>query len=356
MTRIAATVAAVVALGSLAAAPAGAAVLKGFWGPLTMPNGSSAFPVYDKLGVNVFQYQLLWDRVARTRPANPADPNDPAYHWPAPLDGAMRDASRRGIQFALMVKGTPPWANGGQADTYAPDNASDYADFMSAAARRYPSVRRWMIWGEANRGLNFQPMPVDSPVGPRRYALLLDAAYRALKRVNRRNVVIGGMTFTYGDVKPVDFLRWMVLPSGRRPLLDEWGHNPFSRRLPQIGATPSFPNARDMGDTPRFVREVHRAYRGYARFRRSGPKLWLSEFTVSSDRPNRAFNFAVSRNEQAKWLTAAFRIANHTPGISGLGWFNLYDEPASTPDGLTTGLMTYEGQRKPAFYAYERAR
>jgi hypothetical protein len=42
--------------------------------------------------------------------------------------------------------------------------------------------------------------------------------------------------------------------------------------------------------------------------------------------------------------------------VAGLGWFNLHDEPVSVPNGLTTGLMTYEGVRKPAYFSYRRAR
>ncbi len=181
----------------------------------------------------------------------------------------------------------------------------DYADFLTAASRRYPRVRHWMIWGEANRAAVFQPLPLNSPVGPRRYAKLLRAAYRALKRESRRNVVIGGMTFSFGQVMPRDFARWMRLPNGKPAPLDWWGHNPFTRRFPDIRLTgySGSPGARDMSDIDLFSQELRRIYRGqYARFRHQGPKLWLSEFTISSDRSNHAFNFWVTRRNQARWL------------------------------------------------------
>jgi hypothetical protein len=85
-------------------------------------------------------------------------------------------------------------------------------------------------------------------------------------------------------------------------------------------------------------------------------RLWSSEFTISSDRGNRVFREYVSRANQARWLRAAFRIARRSPWIAGMGWFNLHDDPKGMPGGLTTGLMTYEGKRKPAYYAYRRAR
>lgn len=350
----------VVALCLLACALAPAAsarTTKAIWGPVTMPDGSSAFRVYDDLGVDVLQVQLLWDDVAETRPGQPTNPNDPAYEWPAIVDEAVRAGRRNGIEVALLVRDAPPWSNGGRGPEWAPRNRA-YANFLTAASRRYRSVRRWMIWGEANRAAVFQPLPANSRVGPRRYATLLNAAYRALKRRSRRNIVIGGMTFSFGEVMPRDFLRYMRLPNGRPPPLDWYGHNPFSWRFPnpRLRGYRGFPAARDISDVDRFAREIHATYRRkYRRFRRRGPRLWLSEFTVSSDRPNRAFDFAVSRGEQARWLRAAYRIARKRY-IAGLGWFNLLDERTSVPRHLTTGLMTYEGVRKPAYRAYRRVR
>ena len=341
-----------------ALAPAtSAASAKAIWGPVTMPDGSSAFPVYRDLGVDVYQVQLQWNRIAKTAPRSAKNPNDPAYVWPKQIDDAVAAARANGIKVAFMVKGSPPWANGGRAPQWVPNNTS-YARFLIAASRRYRSVRHWMIWGEVNRAAVFQPLPSNGRTGPRRYATLLRASYKALKSRNRRNVVIGGMTFSFGEVMPRDFLRFMRLRGGKPPPLDWYGHNPFTRRFPDLrkGVFPGFPAARDISQMDTFARELRRAYKGkYRPFRRRGPRLWLSEFTVSSDHPNRAFNFAVSREDQARWLKAAYRIARKRY-IAGLGWFNLLDDPATRPDKLTTGLMTYEGERKPAYHAYKRVR
>ena len=64
-----------------------------------------------------------------------------------------------------------------------------------------------MIWGEPNRGGNFEPMPANSQVGPRRYALVLNAGYHALKSVSKTNLVIGGDTWSFGAVEPADFVQ-----------------------------------------------------------------------------------------------------------------------------------------------------
>ena len=112
---------------------------------------------------------------------------------------------------------------------------------MAAAARRYPSVRYWVIWGEPTRRPNFRPLARDTaPDKPltraqtrrrrTRYARLLDAAYGAIKRVNPRALVVGGNSFTTGDIGPRNWIRNLRLPSGRPPRMDLYGHNPFGVR------------------------------------------------------------------------------------------------------------------------------
>src|SRR5579864_779557 len=322
--------------------------LKMIWGPVDLPNGQPAFPTYHRLGVQVFQIDLTWSDVAPTRPANPTSPSDPAYQWPAELDQAVQQSARYGIRLCLLVKGTPGWANGGLDPAWAPTHASDFANFLIAASRRYPSVRYWMIWGEPNRDdfSDFRPMPANSPVGPRRYALLLQAAYGALKSVSRSNIVIGGDTWSFGLVEPADFIRWMRLPNGKPPSLDYYGHNPFGRRFPQL-AQPYYPGGRDIDDIGTLETQLTRTYGHQV-------PLWLSEFTISSDHATIAFNFSVSRREQARWLTAAFKLVNSVSYVAGLGWFELLDQPPGS-ESLTNGLLTWNLKPKPDFYAYQHA-
>jgi hypothetical protein len=206
-----------------------------------------------------------------------------------------------------------------------------------------------MIWGEPNRDGNFEPMPANSRKGPRRYAVLLNAAYHGLKQASRKNIVIGGDTWSFGDVEPGDFVRWMRLPNGKPPPLDYYGHNPFSIRFPKLSDNPYFPGGRDINDIDTLEQQLRGTYHRRV-------QLWLSEFTVSSDHPNRAFNFSVSRAKQAQWIKAVYRLVDSVNYVAGLGWFTLLDEPTSVPRGLTNGLMTYSLQRKPAFTAYEDAR
>jgi hypothetical protein len=339
--------------GDLAAAPARAGThspaLKMIWGPTVLPNQQSAFPTYKRLGVQILQLHLLWSRVAPTRPAAPENPDDPAYQWPAEIEEAVVQAAHYGIRLSLLVEMTPAWANGGRSAAWAPTHEADFASFLIAASRRYPSIHYWMIWGEPNREGNFQPMPANSPVGPRRYALLLNAAYHALKGVSGANVVIGGDTWTLGTVSPQRFVQWMRLPNGKPPPLDYYGHNPFSTRFPKHLEPPYYPGLRDINDIGTLESELTHVYHRQV-------KLWLSEYTVSSEHTNRAFDFAVGTEEQARWLAAAYHLVDSVDYVAGLGWYDLLDEPLTAPGALTNGLMTWNLMAKPDFYAYERAR
>jgi len=262
------------------------------------------------------------------------------------VDDAVAQSDAAGIQVAIMVRGTPPWANGGQDGRWVPNDAHDFENFMFAMGKRYPGIRRWMIWGEPSRGENFQPMKPNDPTAPRAYAKLLDAAYSGLKQASRRNIVIGGMTFTAGDVVPRDWVKWMRLPNGKPPRLDWFGHNPFSRRVPKLADDPLIGGYVDFSSLDDFVRVLDRAYPQKLR-------LFLSEFTVPTGHKNWLFNFFEPEETAADWLRAALKISRSWNRIAVLGWYQLYDEPAR-PNGDETlyGLITQSGRRKPAFEVF----
>ena len=131
---------AVATLSILMAAPAQAGFLKAIWGPIKVPPGSGGCPpspnthrcdamhFYDELGADVFEYQLQWNDIAPTRPANPRNPNDPAYQWSSEFQHAINEANAHGMQVSFLIKGSPPWANGGKSWNWVP-SAAAYADF-----------------------------------------------------------------------------------------------------------------------------------------------------------------------------------------------------------------------------------
>lgn len=327
-----------------------------FDAPLHHPKtGKSMFPLYKSMGVGIYQMQLNWNEIAPTRPIVPENPRDPAYNWPEGIGFAMSQARKHGMRLALQAQYTPSWANGGRDRRWRPNDARDFGRFLKAAARKYRRVNHWMIWGEPSRQAQFQPMPRLSSKGPRAYAKVLDAAYGALKSVRRSNRVIGGNTFTTGDVPPKQFVKSLKLPNGRSPRMNMWGHNPFTKRTPNLKNKPLPYGYADFSDLDTLARWLDRHQR-----RRNGRlPIYISEFTAPTHHANYEFDFWVTEKTQAAWLKAALRITRRWRRIYTMGWIHLYDQPPKGPNGrhgneVHGGLIDWKGRRKPSFYAYKR--
>jgi hypothetical protein len=323
------------------------------WGPAVV-GGDSQFPTYRDLGIQLYETSLDWAATAPARPAHPRDPRDPAYVWPASLDADVTQSAAGGIRVAIELTRAPRWANGNRPSNWGPRNPADFADFAYAASRRYPSVRLWMVWGEPTRRVAYQPLARVDPaartlsaaqkVAPHRYARMLDAAYVALKRASPRNLVVGGMSFTTGDIDTLDWIENLRLPNGRPPRMDLYGHNPFSFRDPNLANPPSPRGAVDFSDLRRLAGWIDR-YLGRGR---PQIRLFLSEWTIPTAVDDE-FNFYVDRPVQAQWITDGLRIARSWPRIYALGWINLYDNlPRSAG-----GLLDAQGNKKPGYFAWK---
>jgi hypothetical protein len=340
-------------------AVASASAHKMFWATSDM-DGRDALTTLQTLGVDTYQTAIDWASVAQTKPANPDDPGDPVYQWPANMDETIAAANAHGMDVAIMLVGTPGWANGDRGDRYAPRNASDFADFARAASRRYPQVKIWMIWGEPSFKDKFQPNTAQKNFtktrldraqqrGPRAYAQLVDAAYGALKAQDRDDLVVGGMTAVTGDIRPAAWVRYMRLPNGKPPRMDLYGHNPFSARGPSLRKPPSPQGAVDFSDLKRFQKTVDRYLARPLHKRKL--RFYLSEFAIPTA-PDSEFSFYTTPDLQASWITDGFKVAAKLNAY-GLGWIHLYDDP---PGGSTAGLLSADGVPKPGFAAFQKAR
>ncbi len=355
--------------------PAAAAPLKAIWGPAQV-GGVSQFPRYQKLGSSLFEYLVRWNVVAPTRPANPTDPADPAYRWPADLDLAVAEGQRTGIGVLVLVMGTPPWAQQpGLEPRHPPSDVNDYVKFMEALARRYPTIRHFMVWGEPIRNANYdlaatgdpklapEPgekagsiLPRTTPLLRRQvaaYARMVDATYSRLKALNRKNLIIGGNTTTAGDIDPFNWVKWMRLPSGKPPRMDLFGHNPFGTRGPDLRKRQLERGTADFSDLDDYLPWIKRWQQ---RKGRNGKlRVFVSEYTAPTDLTSYEFNFHVTRKLQAKWLRAAWTIAKRER-LYGLGWIGLYDITRSDGAESRTGLIDAKGVKKPAYHVFKSLR
>lgn len=329
---------------------------KAMWGPPEI-NGTSQFPTYRDLGVGIYQMAVAWNDIAPTKPSEPTNPGDPAYVWPAHLDSTIAEAKSYGMKVMLMVVGAPSWANGGNSDrAFAPRDPADYANFMKAISARYPGINMWMIWGEPNRQPNFRPLTpsrtgplnAEQASAPRLYGRILDEAYKAIKSVNKKDLVIGGNTYTAAgkdSISTYQWLRYMKLPNGRMPRMDLWGHNPFTFRIPKLRSRPSPKGRVDFSDLKRLTKKLDRYYPGKKKL-----KLFLSEFGIPGGGSKDAeLGFGLSLKTQVKWIKAAFKYQKSLKRIYTLGWVHPFDRPDF---GITTGLLTADGKRKPGYFAF----
>jgi hypothetical protein len=339
-------------------APAVQTVKKSMWGPPSGPNGS-IFPTLKDLGVGLYSIQARWDQIAPlSKPLLPTNPNDPAYQWPQYLVDAVTDANAQGIEVQILIMGSPPWANGGRSWEFVPDNPQDYADFATAASQKFPTVDHWMIWGEPNRTPNFKPStPAKKPtgklsgaeqVGPRNYAVLLEAAYQALKAASPNNKVIGGNTYTAAGKDDTNTYQWaqnMKLPDGSRPHMDMWGHNPWGFTEPNFKTEQSRRGTVTFNDLKRLTKVLDKSFPGQKL------KLFLAEWGVPSGFKDKDLGYGLKVKEANRWINTAFKLVRGYKRIYSLGWVHLFDNPRNS-----TGLMTQDGVVKPTYKTYKKAK
>jgi hypothetical protein len=331
---------------------------KGLWATYET-NPEATFPIYRDLGVRTLLLSVGWDQVAQLKPVDARNPDDLAYRWPASIDAAIRLAPRFGMRTMVRVMFAPGWANGKHARNMPPTRDIDYTNFLRAAARRWPQVHLWQIWGEPNQSnwwattriTGSRPPRTKAELeAPRRYARLLDASYGVLKAVSSKNLVIGGNTFTAGGVRPLFWIPAMKLPNGQPPRMDLYGHNPFTRRDIDMDADPPGPGYADFNDLDTLERVIDR----YLRRDRSkpGPRLFLSEFT-SPTNVNDEFDFHFSEAGAARQIADVLRVVNATKRIDTLGYYTLYDAPAQANGREDRrGLIDPTGRKRPAYTAF----
>lgn len=332
----------------LALVPASASAFsKAIWG-FAYRNGVNQFPLYRTLGVKIVEADLYWADIAPKRPQHPANPRDRAYHWPLEVQQIVNQAKLFHMQVLLQIIGAPRWSNGGHAWDWVP-RPEAFSTFAAAAAKHYPSVHLWMVWGEPSRSPNFMPETPATPgfalnaaqqVAPHNYARILDAAYGSLKQVSKRNLVIGGCTYTTGDIDTEQWIENLKLPSGRPPRMDMYAQNPFTFEAPSFSTAPSLDGEVQFPDLPDLAGWIDR-------YLRRGMPIFLSEFTIPTQ-PDEEFDYYVDPPVQAQWITDALRLSRHWNRIYALGWIHVYDDPPETYGGL----ITASGVRKPGFYAF----
>ena len=165
---------------------------------LDLSDASSAFGQFRALGANTVRVIVPWaliapDYSAKRKPKFDAtNPSAyPAKNW-APYDNIVNAAKADGLTVDMTVTGgSPVWADGkgippqGKNPAFAwKPNAKYYGEFVTAVARRYPSVHFWALFNEPNFGQDLGPEAINGSrisYAPMLYRSLVNAGYKALQ-------------------------------------------------------------------------------------------------------------------------------------------------------------------------------
>ncbi len=342
---------------------------------LTLTNPEFAFPQLQQLRVQVLRINLRWGGaggVALHRPANAADPADPAYDWSV-YDRAVVNAERSGVKILFTIYATPSWANGNVGVNHAPSSSTDLRRFAYAAAKRYsgsfhakdgttlPSVHLWLAWNEPNNPVFLKPQFTRAG-GKWIYQAAIDytrictAIYSGVHATTIANEKVGcGATNPRGNndpsstrpsISPLAFLR--ALKKAGLTHFDAYAHHPYygnrfetPTTVPRRTASGKPPDVVTLANIQALVTQLTELY--------GNKRLWITEYGYQTNPPDRFFG--VTWAQQATYLSQSFALARRNPRIDMMLWFLLQDEPNVA--GWQSGLFTATGARKPAYAAFQ---
>ena len=311
-----------------------------------------------QMNASLMRLLVQWNVVAKTRPASPADPFDPAYEFDD-LDEALRSAQEEDMEVMLTISGTPRWANGGKTPNVMPRRLADFTSFARAIASRYsgryagyPFVRFWGIWNEPNLQLFLTPQFDSSgrSVAPANYAKLYAAGYAGIKAGNPRAKVAIGETSARGSDRPNGLrpthtpgkFAELVARANPRLKFDAWAHHPypFNPNSPPTQIV-KWPNV-SLASLPRFDQSLK------TWFRRKSVPIWITEYGHQTKPPDA---LGVSYATQAAYIQQAISMAARYPFVEMFIWFVFRDDPGQPWE---SGVYTLGGAAKgtsPARFA-----
>jgi hypothetical protein len=370
-------VAALVAASTASTATASKFIQKGIYddAQILYGNPDKIFPAMAEAGTELIRVNLWWggpNGVARRKPANPADPNDPAYNW-ATYDRTVHYAFAYHMAPIFTVIGTPAWANASRGWNEAPTNIGDLQAFVTAAAKRYSGnfhlsdgstvgrVAKWIAWNEPNNPIFLRPQftrsnkkwVIQSAID---YAKICNAVVKSVHAVNRTNKVACGATAPRGNnqpgttrssIAPLAFLRAMKLAGAKG--FDAYAHHPYygyptetPNTKPPPGKLGAPPTAITLGNFSDLTKEVQRLY--------GNVRIWVTEYGYQTNPPDK--QFGVSQKLQALYMQQAWAKLGANPKVDMMIWF-LWRDEARVGAGWQSGLYTASGGRKIARETFE---
>jgi hypothetical protein len=334
----------------------------------------TAFQVARQLGVTGLRINVhWWMTMPESQYRSTVKPAFVNYDWRI-WDEAIARARAFGMRVQLALIGDPPaWACGNRlqpydCDGYKPDIFEFRAFAQAAAAHFGSSVARYSIWNEPNWYTWLSP----HKQAPLLYRALYQQGYEGVKAGNpAAKVLLGELAPLFREnglsMAPLKFIRKMVCVNKRFKLsrraaekctggplkLDGVAHHPyyFEVRPGKRSENPDdvtiasldslnshLDRLRDLGviDPSRRRTPVYLTEHGYM-------------VTGNPDiRPARR----IPESRRQRWVVKAFDIAQKTPRIKSMLYFNLVSPPLGSADSyFDLGLIQSDGVPRGSFFA-----
>jgi hypothetical protein len=283
------------------------------------------------------------------------------------IDEVIRSAGRRGIRVSFAIYQHRPV---GLSSASSPILMAQFATWLQAMARRFPSVDEYIAPNEPNQPRFWRPQFDNAceNIAGAAYARVMATMYDALKAVSPRIEVAGAalsprgndncLAFDNVSTSPARFVKYLGDEYRRmkrkRPLMDSFSFHPYPRintdepltayRWPNIG----------VADFDRLKQALHDAFAGTAQPTvEEGLKLRLHETgheTATVGLPGytgREEVPPIDEATQARYYATLVRFAACDASIESLNFFHLVDE--ADRGGLQSGLVRADGSRKAAY-------
>ena len=299
-------------------------------------------PVYRDLGIKAVRVTIQWA---------------PGKSSLSKTDRVMLDRvvmATWGIRLVIAVDGAP------DTPPLDPQSRSDYANFVAAILRRYPTINDVVIWTEPNSATFWRPQAG----APAAYEALLATTWDLLHQVSARVNVIAASAPHQNPAAWFAGMGAAYRASGRTsPLFDTVGHNAYPETSGESPFTRHTGSSIDEGDYDRLIAALQSAFGGTGQPvpGERGVTIWYMEdgfqtrittarslySGVETDR------YAVSEDKQARLLADAVHLAYCQPYVGAFFNFELRDETALS--GWQSGVVRADWSAKPSFYSLRSA-
>jgi hypothetical protein len=287
----------------------------------------------------------LWGTWESGEP-QPGAINQDHVNW---LGEKVTAAKQRGVKVLVVIARSPAWATGGKPSIAPPDDPARFGAFMGELARRLPGVDAWEIWNEED-GAEFW---LGAPQ-PAAYAAMLKSSYAAIKAAQPDDVVVTGGTIGNN----MDFLE-QLYASGAQGSFDAVGVHTDTACLTD---SPDVIYRDELGRVGRYTftgyREVHSVM---SRHGDGAKPIWMTElgWNTQTTAPNSCpvgtkkgtKPLGVSEEQQAQFLTQAYRCLAADPFVQTALWFGMQDI-AGSPHAAGFGLYRGDRSAKPSAAAF----